>query len=332
MSEIILVTGGAGYIGAHAAKQLSARGYYPLILDNLSHGHRQFARWGYFVEGDLGDTDLLRTLFKTFNVTAVMHFAGFAYVGVSVADPAPYYRNNVANTLNLLDAMRESRVGKIIFSSTCATYGVPVSVPISEDHPQRPINPYGRGKLMVETMLRDFCRAYGMRYVSLRYFNAAGADLELDIGEWHDPETHLIPLALEAATTGKIPLRILGTDYDTPDGTCIRDYIHVNDLAAAHILALEYLQANGDSLSLNLGNGRGFSVREVIAAVERVVGKKVPVENALRREGDPPILLGSFESAHHILGWQPRHTCIDGIISTAWKWHGRLRMIRESFQ
>jgi UDP-glucose 4-epimerase len=330
MTEIILVTGGAGYIGAHAAKQLSARGYHPLVLDNLSHGHRQFARWGDFVEGDLGDTELLRALFKNSNVAAVMHFAGFAYVGESVEDPARYYRNNVANTLNLLEAMHEARVGNIIFSSTCATYGVPVRVPIREDHPQRPINPYGRGKLMVETMLSDFCRAYGMRYVALRYFNAAGADPECDIGEWHDPETHLIPLALEAAATGKVALRILGTDYETPDGTCIRDYIHVNDLAAAHVLALEYLQANGESTALNLGNGRGFSVREVVAAVERVAGKEVPVEKAPRREGDPPILLGSSESARHILGWQPRHTSIEEIISTAWKWHARLRMIRES--
>jgi UDP-glucose 4-epimerase len=328
MSEIILVTGGAGYIGAHAAKQLSARGYHPLILDNLSHGHRQFARWGDFVEGDLGDTDLLRTLFKTFNVTAVMHFAGFAYVGVSVTDPALYYRNNVANTLNLLEAMRESRVGKIIFSSTCATYGVPVSMPISEDHPQRPINPYGRGKLMVETMLSDFCRAYGMRYVSLRYFNAAGADTELDIGEWHDPETHLIPLALEAATTGKIPLRILGTDYDTPDGSCIRDYIHVNDLAAAHVLALEYLHAGGGSIAMNLGNGKGFSVREVIAAVERVTGRSVPVKEAQRRVGDPPVLLGSSEMAQRVLGWQAHHTSIDEIIATAWRWYGKLRAMQ----
>jgi UDP-glucose 4-epimerase len=328
MTEIILVTGGAGYIGAHAAKQLSARGYHPLILDNLSHGHRQFARWGDFVEGDLGDTDLLRTLFKTFNVTAVMHFAGFAYVGVSVTDPALYYRNNVANTLNLLEAMRESRVGKIIFSSTCATYGVPVSMPISEDHPQRPINPYGRGKLMVETMLSDFCRAYGMRYVSLRYFNAAGADTELDIGEWHDPETHLIPLALEAATTGKIPLRILGTDYDTPDGSCIRDYIHVNDLAAAHVLALEYLHAGGGSIAMNLGNGKGFSVREVIAAVERVTGRSVPVKEAQRRVGDPPVLLGSSEMAQRVLGWQAHHTSIDEIIATAWRWYGKLRAMQ----
>jgi UDP-glucose 4-epimerase len=228
--------------------------------------------------------------------------------------------------------MREAGVDKIIFSSTCATYGVPAIIPIPEDHPQRPINPYGRGKLMVETILSDFCQAYGMRYVSLRYFNAAGADPECDIGEWHEPETHLIPLAVEAAAKGKAPLNILGTDYDTPDGTCIRDYIHVNDLAAAHILALEYLQANRDSLVLNLGNGRGFSVREVIAAVERVVGKKVPVEKSPRREGDPPILLGSSTSARHILGWQPRQTCIDGIISTAWKWHGRLQVIRESFE
>ena len=321
MTEIILVTGGAGYIGAHAAKQLSARGYHPLILDNLSHGHRQFARWGDFVEGDLGDTDLLRTLFKTFNVTAVMHFAGFAYVGVSVTDPALYYRNNVANTLNLLEAMRESRVGKIIFSSTCATYGVPVSVPISEDHPQRPINPYGRDKLMVETMLSDFCRAYGMRYVSLRYFNAAGADTELDIGEWHDPETHLIPLVLDAASGSRPDVKIFGTDYETPDGTCIRDYIHVTDLADAHIRALDYLRNGGPSDSFNLGNGNGFSVREVIRTAEKITGSAIRCEETNRRAGDPPVLIGSALKARNTLGWRPQFAELAAIIETAWRWH-----------
>jgi len=238
---MILVTGAAGYIGAHAAKELASKGYHPVLLDNLVHGHREFVRWGAFVEGDLADTTLLHNIFKTYPIRAVMHFAGFAYVGESVTDPAKYYRNNVMNTLNLLEAMREAGVNKIIFSSTCATYGIPGEIPISEVHPQVPINPYGRGKLMVETVLRDFYAAYGMRHVVLRYFNAAGADPGGDLGEWHDPETHLIPLALDASMGRRPCLRIFGTDYRTPDGTCIRDYIHVSDLATAHVYALEYL-------------------------------------------------------------------------------------------
>lgn len=321
---MILVTGAAGYIGAHAAKELASRGHHPLALDNLVHGHREFARWGTFVEGDLADTALLCDLLKTYTVRAVMHFAGFAYVGESVTDPLKYYRNNVANTLNLLEAMRATGVDKIIFSSTCATYGVPLEIPMSEEHLQAPINPYGMGKLMVETMLRDFSAAYGMHHVVLRYFNAAGADPGGDLGEWHDPETHLIPLALDAATGRRPSLSIFGTDYDTPDGTCIRDYIHVSDLAAAHIKALEYLLAGGGSVALNLGNGQGFSVREVIAAVERVTGKGVPVDNAPRRPGDPDMLIGSALKARNILGWQPGYGSIEDIIATAWVWHRKL--------
>jgi UDP-glucose-4-epimerase GalE len=321
---MILVTGGAGYIGAHTAKQLAMTGYHPVILDNLSRGHREFVRWGPFVEGDVGDRELLRKLFATHRISAVLHFAGFAYVDESVRDPAPYYRNNVANTLTLLEAMQQAAVRRIVFSSTCATYGIPDVLPIPESHPQRPISPYGRSKLMAETILKDFCRIYGMRCVALRYFNAAGADPEGDIGEWHEPETHLIPLALEAAARRNGPLRILGGDYDTPDGTCIRDYIHVSDLAAAHVAALEYLEADGDSIALNLGNGRGFSVREVVAAAARITGKDIPIEEAPRREGDPMVLLGSSEQARRVLGWRPRHIAIGDIISTAWAWYGKL--------
>jgi UDP-glucose 4-epimerase len=329
VSNTILITGGAGYIGSHAAKELSKRGYHPLVLDNLSYGHREFARWGSFIEGNLADTELLRTLFTTYSVTAVMHFAGFAYVGESVTDPAKYYRNNVANSLNLLEAMREAGVSRIIFSSTCATYGIPQTIPIPEEHPQIPINPYGRSKLMVETMLRDFCDAYRMKYVALRYFNAAGADPDGEIGEWHEPETHLIPLAIDAAC-GKAPIRIFGTDYDTPDGTCIRDYIHVSDLATAHVQALEYLMAGGGSGDFNLGNGHGFSVREVVAAIERVTGLTVAMEEAPRRPGDPPILVGSSDRARCLLGWQPRHTTLETIISTAWRWHSLSKSHRGS--
>lgn len=320
---MILITGGAGYVGAHAAKALSTNGYTPLVLDNLVYGHREFVRWGELLVGDLADAALLKELFKTYPIKAVMHFAGFAYVGESVVDPAKYYRNNVVNTLNLLEAMRGAEVDKVIISSTCATYGVPLSIPITEDHPQLPINPYGRTKLMVEHMLQDFCAAYGMRHVVLRYFNAAGADPDGEIGEWHVPETHLIPLAIDAAC-GKSPLRVFGVDYNTPDGTCIRDYIHVSDLATAHVLALEYLMVGGKSIALNLGNSHGFSVREVIKTIEQVTGLTVPVEEAHRRHGDPPILVGSSVRARQLLGWQPHYSTLESIISTAWKWYAVL--------
>lgn len=321
---MILVTGGAGYIGAHAAKELAKQGYTPLVLDNLVYGHREFVRWGEFVEGDLGDKGFLRALFSTYPIQAVMHFAGYAYVGESVTDPAKYYRNNVVNTLNLLEAMREASVDKIIFSSTCATYGIPKSIPIVEDHPQNPINPYGRSKLMVEQMLQDVSAAYGVRYVTLRYFNAAGADPDKEIGEWHNPETHLVPLALDAAVGKRKILNIFGTDYDTPDGTCIRDYIHVSDLATAHIQALEYLMSGGECIKLNLGNGQGFSVRDVVQMVEKVTGQAVPIQAGPRRLGDPPVLVGGSNIAKQILGWKPTHNSLEDIITTAWNWHSKL--------
>lgn len=322
---MILVTGGAGYIGSHAAKAASLQGHDVLVLDNLSYGHREFAKWGSFEEADLADLPRLHQIFAQYPIKAVMHFAGFAYVGESVTKPAKYYANNLANTLNLLEAMRKAYVDKFIFSSTCATYGIPDQTPITEDHPQRPINPYGKSKLMVEQILQDYSSAYNLRYVALRYFNAAGADPDGELGEWHNPETHLIPLALDAAVGKGEPLSIFGTDYPTDDGTCIRDYIHVTDLADAHLKALDYLCSQGSSLALNLGNGHGFSVKQVVETVEQITGKKVPVKLAGRRAGDPPILIGSAEKAKSVLGWLPQHSGLNEIITTAWQWQQKLR-------
>jgi UDP-glucose 4-epimerase len=318
---MILLTGGAGYIGSHANKILSKRGYETVVYDNLSRGHLEFAKWGHFVLGDLDDKDRLRFCFRNYPIDAVMHYSAFCYVGESVDHPAEYYSNNVVNTLNLLDVMVEYGVNKFIYSSTCSTYGNPIRLPMSEDHPQQPINPYGKSKLMVEQILKDYDKIYGLRHVSLRYFNAAGADPESEIGEWHEPEPHLIPLAIQAADGQRDCIAIYGTDYDTPDGTCIRDYIHINDLVAAHLLALEYLQSGGSSDAFNLGNGNGFSVKEVIHSVERVTGKTIKVVEAKRRPGDPPCLVGSSEKARKILNWQPQYSDLDEIIKTAWLWH-----------
>jgi len=321
---MILIAGGAGYIGSHVNKELARRGFKTAVFDNLVYGHREFAKWGTFFEGDLANPGQLRTVFREHPVEAVMHFSAYAYVGESVEDPGKYYRNNVANTLNLLEVMREFRVRHFIFSSTCATYGNPVRIPIDENHPQAPINPYGHTKLMVERILRDCDHAYGLRYASLRYFNAAGADPEAEVGEWHDPETHLIPLVLDAASGQRENVRIFGTDYDTPDGTCIRDYIHVNDLADAHIRALEYLRNGGGSDVFNLGNGNGFSVKEVIEEARTVTGKDIPVVEADRRPGDPPVLIGSSEKIRKTLGWEPQYAALTDIIGTAWAWHQKL--------
>ncbi len=317
----ILITGGAGYIGSHVNKSLHCKGYETLVLDNLIYGHREFVKWGDFVCADLGDMEQLRLVFQTYSIDAVIHFAAYAYVGESIADPQKYYSNNVVNTLNLLSAMREYDVNVMVFSSTCATYGVPNEIPITETHPQLPINPYGRTKLMIETILSDFADAYGLRYVALRYFNAAGADPETEIGEWHEPETHLIPLVLDAAMDRRERIQVYGTDYDTPDGTCIRDYIHVTDLADAHILALRYLLQGGESAVFNLGNGNGFSVKEVIKCAERMTGQSIRVEESPRRAGDPPILVGSSQKIKKLLGWQPYYADLDLIVDTAWKWH-----------
>ena len=324
---MILITGGAGYIGSHANKRLSLNGVGTVVFDNLVYGHREFARWGEFVEGDLSDRAALADLFDRYPITAVMHFAAYAYVGESVEKPAKYYRNNVGNVLNLLEEMRSHGVSTFIFSSTCATYGDPIEVPMAEDHPQRPVNPYGRSKLMVEEILRDYGAAYGLRYASLRYFNAAGADPDGEVGEWHEPETHLIPLVLDVALGVRESVKIFGTDYPTADGTCIRDYIHVTDLAEAHLLALEYLQRGGQSDVYNLGNGNGFSVREVIETATKITGRSIHAVEWQRRAGDPPALVGSSEKARKMLLWKPRFHELPMIIETAWAWHQKLHSL-----
>lgn len=319
----ILIVGGAGYIGSHVNKLLNQRGYKTIVFDNLVYGHKEFVKWGTFVLGDLADREQLRLCFNKYPILAVMHFGAFAYVGESVTDPAKYYYNNVANTLNLLEAMREFNVRYFIFSSTCATYGIPKEVPITEEHPQEPINPYGKSKLMVEEISKDYDKAYGIKRVNLRYFNAAGADPDREIGESHDPETHLIPLVLEVAYGKREGVKIFGTDYETPDGTCVRDYIHVMDLASAHVLSLEYLFSGGEIPAFNLGNGNGFSVREVITIAKKVTGKEIKTVEWDRREGDPPVLVGSSEKAKRILKWHPKYDDLQTIIDTAWKWHSK---------
>ena len=323
MSQLILVTGGAGYVGSHACKAMAAAGYRPVVYDNLSRGHREAVRWGPFVEGDLHDGARLATALSSYGVTAVMHFAAFAYVGESVADPEAYYANNLGGTLALLKAMRKTGVETIVFSSTCSLYGVPEKLPIGETTAKAPLNPYGETKLAIERALHWYADAYGMRYAALRYFNAAGADPQGEIGEDHEPETHLIPLILRAALGSGDPIQIYGTDYPTPDGTAIRDYIHVSDLADAHVGALGHLAAGGDSAALNLGTGCGYSVREVIAAVERIGGRKVPQREAARRPGDPPELVADPALALSRLGWQPRHSDLNTIIATALAWETR---------
>jgi UDP-glucose 4-epimerase len=322
---MILIVGGAGYIGAHINKQLDINGYKTIVFDNLSFGHEDFVKWGTFERGDLGNISEIRRIFKKYPITAVMHFAAFTYVGQSVEDPQKYYRNNVCNTLNLLQVMLEFNVKKLIFSSTCATYGDPVEIPITEQHPQNPISPYGRGKLMVENILSDYSRAYNLRYISLRYFNAAGADPDSEIGELHDPETHLIPLILDVASGKRKSIKIFGTDYNTLDGTCIRDYIHVTDLADAHLKALQYLENGGKSDYFNLGNGNGFSVKEVIEKAREITGKKILAEEDKRRPGDPPVLVGSSDKIRKILKWEPKYGDLLLIIKSAWKWHEKKR-------
>ncbi len=322
MNATILVVGGAGYIGSHCVKELAERGYDVVTFDNLSTGHRESVVRGRFELGDTADTPRLREVFLQHDIAAVMHFAAFAAVGESVKDPHKYYLNNVAHTLNLLGAMREAGVDKFIFSSTCATYGEPVEVPIPESHPQNPVNPYGGSKLMVERMLADFEPAYGTRSIAFRYFNAAGADPAGEIGERHMPESHLIPLVI-AAAQGKSRLTLFGTDYPTPDGTCIRDYIHVTDLATAHILGLERLLAGGAGGAFNLGNGNGYSNREVIDTVHRMTGMAVPFDVGPRRPGDPAVLVGTASKAIAELGWNPRFAELEAIVETAWRFHNR---------
>ena len=321
---MILIVGGAGYIGSHVNKVLNERGYETIILDNLSYGHEELVKWGTLCKCDLANINEVDDIFTKYDINAVMHFSSFIDVGESVRNPEKYYNNNVVNTMNLLNVMLKHDVKKFIFSSTCATYGIPQKIPLTENHPQNPINPYGWTKLMVERILKDYDTAYGLKSVILRYFNASGADESGIIGEWHNPETHLIPLILDAAMGKREDIKIFGTDYDTPDGTCIRDYIHVTDLADAHILSLEYLNNNNQSNQFNLGNGQGFSVREVIESVKRVTGRNFNVTQTQRREGDPAILIGSSKKAKDTLGWDPQYVNIDKIIETAWNWHQKL--------
>jgi UDP-arabinose 4-epimerase len=323
MTTAILVTGGAGYIGSHTCKALAQAGYLPVTYDDLSHGHADAVKWGPLVRGDIGDRSQVVETLRAHRVAAVMHFGAFINVGESMAQPELYFENNAAKSFRLLDAMKEAGVRRFVFSSTCATYGVPQRLPLDETHPQLPINPYGESKLMVERALAWHQRAHGLGYAALRYFNAAGADPEGEAGERHDPETHLIPLVIDAAFGRRPPIQIYGTDYPTPDGTCIRDYIHVQDLAAAHVLAVERLLHGAVSMALNLGTGSGHSVREVIAAVERVTGLAVPYQEHPRRAGDPPILVADARRAREALDWQPKVSDIDTIVATATRWARR---------
>ncbi len=321
MGSHILVVGGAGYIGSHMCKQLAQSGFKPVVLDNLSRGHRAAVRWGPLVTGAADDPEVLERVFTTYPIEAVMHFAAFAYVGESVEHPDRYYRNNMAAALGLLEAMVRHQVLRFIFSSTCAIYGEPEMVPIPESHPQAPINPYGWTKKIVEQMLADFQTAYGLQSVSLRYFNAAGADPDGEIGEDHDPETHLVPLVLQTALGQRSDIAIFGDDYPTPDGTCIRDYVHVNDLAAAHLTALERLLEDKPGGQYNLGNGTGYSVREVIDTARSVTGRDIAERITPRRSGDPARLIGAADKARRDLGWQPAYPDLESIIETAWRWH-----------
>ena len=319
----ILVTGGAGYIGSHAVLALKNAGYQVIVLDNLSYGHRELIEplQVKLIVGDISDSALLDEIFSNHNIEAVMHFAAFIAVGESVSDPAKYYRNNVAGTLTFLEAMHKASINKFIFSSTCALYGVPKFTPLTENHPQDPISPYATSKWMVERILSDFDTAYNIKSVRFRYFNAAGADPNGLLGEDHEPETHLIPLVLLAAMGKRESISIFGTDYPTADGTCIRDYIHVADLAQAHVLGLQYLLKGGESDVFNLGNGGGFSVREVIETAKQVTGKEIKIVECDKRPGDPPILVGSSDKARQALGWHPQYPNLKEIISHAWQWH-----------
>lgn len=318
--DTVLVTGGAGYIGSHASKALAAAGYTPVVVDDLSRGHAWAVRYGPFVELDLRDRNRLHDVFARYRPASVLHFASLAYVGESVTNPQAYYDVNVGGALALLAAMRAHEVQQIVLSSTCATYGVPERLPIDEQQAQAPINPYGATKLMIERMLGDYAAAYGLRFGALRYFNAAGADEDGELGEVHDPETHLVPLAIAAALGRRDAIDILGTDYPTADGTAIRDFVHVSDLADAHVLALRHLASGGASLQANLGTGSGASVREVVAAVEEVSGRRVPVKHAPRRAGDPPVLVADATRARELLGWTPWRSDLQRIVASALRW------------
>lgn len=318
--KTILIAGGAGYIGSHTVKYLLKNNYNVVVVDNLVYGHKEAVLTPNFEQIDLGDKPAVDRVFKKYKIDAVIHFAAYTYVGESVTNPQKYYWNNVVNTLNLLDAMIENNVKNIVFSSTCATYGNPEYTPLDEKHQQKPINPYGKTKFMMEQIMADYETAYGLKYAALRYFNAAGADKDGELGELHNPETHLIPLVLKAIKGEIENITVFGTDYDTPDGTCIRDYIHVEDLADAHMKALEKLFETQKSYCLNLGTGIGTSVKEIIQASESITGKKVPVVYGQRRAGDPAILYASNKMAKEVLNWNPKYTDIKEIIKTAWAW------------
>ena len=317
----VLVTGGAGYVGSHACKALAQSGFLPVTIDNLVYGHEWAVKWGPLIKGDISDRALTERIFAEYNPVAVLHFAAYAYVGESVTAPDKYYQNNVAGTLALLDTLLAHKCSNIVFSSTCATYGIPQQVPIPEGHPQNPINPYGQSKLMIEQILRDYEHAFGLQHAILRYFNAAGADLDGEIGEDHEPETHLIPLTIQAALGQRDSISIFGTDYPTPDGTAIRDYIHVNDLADVHVLALQHLLDSKGSLALNVGTGTGHSVQSVIDMVDAVTGLQTPSVKAARREGDPPELVADPVVAGQLLGWRARHSDLRQIVESASQWH-----------
>jgi UDP-glucose-4-epimerase GalE len=319
----ILITGGAGYVGSHCAKALGEMGHEGVVFDSLLFGHREFARWGKLIEGDIRDAAALDAVFAAHRFDAVMHFAALAYVGESVTAPGKYYDVNVNGTRVLLDAMVRAGVRAIVFSSSCAIYGEPTSMPISESVPPNPINPYGFTKLVCERMMDDFGRAYGLKSARLRYFNAAGAEPTAEIGEDHDPETHLIPLVLDVAAGRRPAVTVFGTDYPTPDGTALRDYIHVCDLARAHVLAIDYLLKGGETMAVNLGTGRGSSVRQVIDTVRQIAGREVLVRDAPRRPGDPPILVADPTKARALLGWAPERSDLATIIADAWRWHSK---------
>lgn len=326
---MILVVGGAGYIGSHINKELNKQGFKTVVFDNLSSGRKELVKWGEFFEGDIGNIEQVREVFKKYPIEAVMHFSAFKAVGESVIDPKKYYRNNVANTLNLLDVMVENNVKKFIFSSSAAVFGDPKYIPIDENHPQSPINPYGETKLMVEHILRDYSKAYDFKYVALRYFNACGADLDGEVGEWPGSSANLIPLVLDVAIGARSDIKVFGTDYETADGTCIRDYIHVTDLATAHVLALDYLLKGGQSDCFNLGNGKGFSVKEVVACAKKVTGIDFKVVETERRPGDPPTLIADSKKAKEILGWNPQYADLETIVTSAWKWHKSVHQVES---
>jgi UDP-glucose 4-epimerase len=316
----VLVAGGAGYIGSHTCLDLFANGFVPVVYDNLSNGHAEFVKWGPLEVGDIRDRGNLEEVLKKHKPVAIVHFAAAIEVGQSVKDPAAYYDNNVSGTITLLRAAQATGIDKLVFSSTCATYGIPVSTPMEESHPQLPINPYGRSKLMVEQILRDLDLYEGFRSFILRYFNAGGADPEGRIGEWHSPETHAIPIAIEAALGRRPYFEVLGTDYGTRDGTCVRDFVHVLDLASAHTRAVEHLLTNGESHVLNLGTGHGTTVKEMLETIQHVVGKQLKLKYGPRREGDSPVLVADSTSAKQTLGWSPRHD-LRSIVDSAWNWH-----------